>query len=1134
MKFKLVINYTDPVSNFTKYLVENKEGNYEFLSYTDPSINAWFNRFDAENKIYRILFPEDKKRKLSRDLLNGIQYFEFTKMQQLCNDNLTILDVKAVIYIPVLEPYLWVDSEKLESSNDFFNKYFDNKSNKKQTSLFNYKSINFINKLVDASRRNKLVLFIGSGFSKNYGYPLWGELLEDIKQKYGISETNDPLKFAQLFYNTVGHNEYYSYLRSIFLKSPVKPTIDLLKEIFKIDPNAIITTNYDNLLENSSYNLDYQVISANEDLAYSKSSRFILKMHGDFKKDNIVFKEDDYLSYSKTHQLIEYYVQSLIASKTFLIIGFSYDDINLKYIVQRIKDIHQKDFNRICIFFTESHIPEVEIKYYESKGLDVLCCNDDLLSFLNISFNKGSNIPGDSLYYFLTLLNLSINNEIGIEIKNPVEQAFSLFEKYKHLPTVSPYTLYNYKPFTESENGFYPKYIPEEGCLNFGENEFWRRFNQISFNFTNISDSIDYKSLKISNEELKWWDAIFKVNGLSCVYFYGLNGGNYYKRSFTNDGVYLRLYDLKKEGKIKELLQNCLELAFDTEILMEKLSQYNEAVYYLVYFGKTSYAAIIGTKLLSYYIQGKDFYNALRLITILSDLKYQVRNGFNSDFTKEKELELFNLIDEYNESLTFHNFNLTLFERINYINVFGEEISLRLLQDAKKYFDSFERDFLTLRTKNAELMGPNYPEKIFYLFNFIYFQHYYNSNPKLFYSNRKDFVNIFIYTNLISINIDRNYHSYNSKGLDDMFLSIFLNYFNPNDLLSFYKKYNDINVRFNNETRLFFEQYLKNYIDSLVEYDFMNNLCMNDVFEMEMKKNIFFKQEVNYKFIKILWTLTRLDDNDLRDRLLDQYINKIYFVIYERIIYDYDVLPEFLGVLLDVNIDYYIKILNSLSVSDLSRRYRLEIFFRYLSKLFENYGQDVLNNNFEFIFKEFYDLNGTYQSLLIQILAQYNIKFLANFALNIDLNRIKFDLLKSYFIYLRQGKIRAIEIALSKEIDDSNIRNFTDESVFYINDENTAKPLYLILNDNKIKYRLKNKSLGLYYKFALYPNEFNYLLLNSKWLLTGHSFYNIKFLSKETILIWLSKLSELKSQYPEILIDHMFKNLGEAIGKLNK
>ena len=53
----------------------------------------------------------------------------------------------------------------------------------------------------------------------------------------------------------------------------------------------------------------YDVVSKDSDLPYTPNNKMLIKMHGDFNNKNIVFKEDDYLSYSQNFKLIEKYIK---------------------------------------------------------------------------------------------------------------------------------------------------------------------------------------------------------------------------------------------------------------------------------------------------------------------------------------------------------------------------------------------------------------------------------------------------------------------------------------------------------------------------------------------------------------------------------------------------------------------------------------------------------------------------------------------------------------------------------------------------------------------------------------------------------------------------------------------------------
>ena len=187
---------------------------------------------------------------------------------------------------------------------------------------------------------NKLVLFIGAGVSANSGLPLWKDLIEKIKKKIKVSDNfNDYLKIAQYYYNSRGEKEYYDSLKEE-LEVEASPN-NIHEALLDMNPCHIITTNYDDLIEKEARKkgMFYDVVAKDTDLPYTPNNKMIIKMHGDFKNRNIVFKEDDYLSYSNNFKLIENYIKSLFSTNVVLFVGYSLGDTNVQLIFQWIKDI---------------------------------------------------------------------------------------------------------------------------------------------------------------------------------------------------------------------------------------------------------------------------------------------------------------------------------------------------------------------------------------------------------------------------------------------------------------------------------------------------------------------------------------------------------------------------------------------------------------------------------------------------------------------------------------------------------------------------------------------------------------------------------------------------------------------------
>ena len=237
-----------------------------------------------------------------------------------------------------------------------------------------------------AKDQNKLIIFVGAGVSKNSNLPDWEQLIKVFinKLNYPISEgeklsSDEYLKIPQYYYNIHGGEEYKKVIKDK-LDVERQPN-DIHELIFKLNPKHIITTNYDRLLENTiiEQRMLFDVISKDKDLLDSKKSNYIIKMHGDIKElDDIVLKENDYLNYSQNHILIETYIKSLLVSNTFLFIGYSLNDYNLKQIISWVDhlaksytDIKDRPKNFIIQEVNEEYIGFIE-DYYEKNNIFII------------------------------------------------------------------------------------------------------------------------------------------------------------------------------------------------------------------------------------------------------------------------------------------------------------------------------------------------------------------------------------------------------------------------------------------------------------------------------------------------------------------------------------------------------------------------------------------------------------------------------------------------------------------------------------------------------------------------------------------------------------------------------------------
>ncbi len=246
----------------------------------------------------------------------------------------------------------------------------------KHLKSFTQESLRIIKK---ASEDNKLVIVVGAGVSMLSNFPSWKEVIDRFsgpfsEQKERYSQ-NEYLRIPQKYYNLRGHKEYYDLLRDIF-------DVDLQSnrihdEILNLNPVHLITTNYDDLLEKAidARGLFYDVIAKDEEVSQTRTKSFLIKMHGDVKHQNVVLKENDYLSYSSQFRLIETMVKSVIASNITIFIGYSLNDRNMKLILNWVKELQGSSFQPVYLLYLEQKLDQNNFDYYKSQGIHVIDVN---------------------------------------------------------------------------------------------------------------------------------------------------------------------------------------------------------------------------------------------------------------------------------------------------------------------------------------------------------------------------------------------------------------------------------------------------------------------------------------------------------------------------------------------------------------------------------------------------------------------------------------------------------------------------------------------------------------------------------------------------------------------------------------
>lgn len=207
---------------------------------------------------------------------------------------------------------------------------------------FTQQQKSFINAFVTEINNGDAAIFAGAGLSASLGFVNWKGLLKDLADELNlnIEKEHDLVSIAQYHFNKFKRGKINNKIKNEF--TTLKEGSENHKILSRIGIDTFWTTNYDQLIERT-LEADGKTVERklrNEDFASNikKKDAIVYKMHGDKDSpDEAVLTKDDYETYNDKKELFSTALRGDLLSKTFLFIGFSFDDPNLDYILGRIK-----------------------------------------------------------------------------------------------------------------------------------------------------------------------------------------------------------------------------------------------------------------------------------------------------------------------------------------------------------------------------------------------------------------------------------------------------------------------------------------------------------------------------------------------------------------------------------------------------------------------------------------------------------------------------------------------------------------------------------------------------------------------------------------------------------------------------
>lgn len=383
-----------------------------------------------------------------------------------------------------------------------------------------------IKNIRNAIDTNKLVVFAGAGISVDAGIPRWGALIDEMKSEIAIPPNEvDYLRIAQMYYNERQQKEYIDKVRAVLKHKKVKYN-EIHEWVFKLNPGHILTTNYDDLLEQviKKESLPFSVVSNDKEFPYALNTNLLVKVHGDLNDIDIVLKEDDYLDYSLNHPLIEAFLKSVFASKVVLFVGYGFSDINLKMIIQTVRNILGKDFQNAYLLSVDDNLHPTQREYFKNKGINVLNYFDakiggdtnyitDYLKGHNalnqIHLVKGENLSekGQYLLDFLVFISTYDKFNEALTEKNVIDQIHLSLSRFSEFKSLTPEFVANLYPFNASKQ--YAHDYESYSLVLRNRNLYDLFFNQIDY----VDDEVKFKppqDLNLSAEENKEFERKLK------------------------------------------------------------------------------------------------------------------------------------------------------------------------------------------------------------------------------------------------------------------------------------------------------------------------------------------------------------------------------------------------------------------------------------------------------------------------------------------------------------------------------------------------------------------------------------------------------------------------------------------------
>lgn len=214
----------------------------------------------------------------------------------------------------------------------------------------------FIRDYVNDIKAGSAALFAGAGLSIPAGFVSWKELISDIayELELDIEKESDLISLAQFHLNEKGNRHKINQKIVTEFAEQAQET-ENHRAIARLPISSLWTTNYDDLFEKTyaRYNRVCDIKTTPIGLTNNIHKRDVVlyKMHGDYRTPNeAIITRQQYEAYPRSHAPFINMLMAELTAKTFLFIGFSFEDPNLQYVLSRLYMQHgEGNRNHYCV-----------------------------------------------------------------------------------------------------------------------------------------------------------------------------------------------------------------------------------------------------------------------------------------------------------------------------------------------------------------------------------------------------------------------------------------------------------------------------------------------------------------------------------------------------------------------------------------------------------------------------------------------------------------------------------------------------------------------------------------------------------------------------------------------------------------